>query len=152
MASLNCIILLGNITRDPELRYAPNGNAVCDMAIAMNRKWKTSEGEQKEDVCFIDVVVWGKQAEACAKYLRKGSQCLIEGRLQFEQWEKDGQKKSRHRVVAEKVVFVGYRKDGDGAGTQDHPKDRPQDHPNEPSKPRAGPVEEPPDENDDIPF
>lgn len=106
MASFNKVILMGNLTKDPELRYIPSGAAVCDMSIATNRKY-TAGGEKKEETCFIDIVVWGKQGEASAQYLTKGRPVLVEGRLVLQTWEKDGAKRSKHVIVAERVQFLG---------------------------------------------
>jgi single-strand DNA-binding protein len=108
MASLNKVFLLGNLTRVPELRYTPGGTAVADLRIAVNRNYTTQGGEKREDTCFLTVVVWGKQAETCREYLDKGSQILVEGRLQTRDWEaKDGQKRTVTEVVAERVQFMG---------------------------------------------
>ncbi len=112
MASFNKVILLGNLTRDPELRHTPAGMAVCSFDLAVNRSFTTKTGERKEEACFITVVVWDKQAQTCAEYLSKGRQALIEGRLQQRSWETpDGQKRTKHEVVAERVQFVGARKE-----------------------------------------
>ena len=112
MASFNKVILLGNLTRDPELRHTPAGMAVCSFDLAVNRSYTTKAGERKEEACFITVVAWDKQAQTCAEYLSKGRQVLVEGRLQHRSWEtQDGQKRSKHEVVAERVQFVGARKE-----------------------------------------
>jgi single-strand DNA-binding protein len=107
MASLNKVILLGNLTREPELRYTPGGAAVCEFGLAMNRRF-VANGQDKEETCFVDIVVWGKQAESCGRFLEKGAQTLVEGRLQLDQWEDrdSGSKRSRLRVVAERVQFM----------------------------------------------
>ncbi|MDD5728636.1 MAG: single-stranded DNA-binding protein [Victivallales bacterium] len=112
MASLNKVILLGNLTRTPELRYTPSGSAVCEFGLAVNRKY-LSNGQEKEETCFVNISVWGKQGESCQRYLEKGSAALIEGRLQYEQWEDrdTGKKRSTLRVVAERVQFVGGRRE-----------------------------------------
>ncbi len=108
MANLNKVFLIGNLTRDPELRYIPSGTAVADFSIAINRFFKNKEGTKTEDTCFVKVVVWANQAESCAKYLSKGRPVFIEGRLQSRSWEdKDGQKRSAMEVVAERVQFLG---------------------------------------------
>ena len=108
MASLNKVLLIGNLTRDPELRYIPSGTAVANFGLATNRVYTTQDGERKEEVCFVDIVVWGKTAENCANYLSKGRPVFIEGRLQFDSWEtEDGQKRSKLRVVADRVQFLG---------------------------------------------
>ncbi len=116
----NKVILIGNLTRDPEMRYTPQGTSVCSFGIAVNRKYKQGE-ESKEEVTFINIVVFGKQAESCGQYLNKGSSALIEGRLRENRWETDdGQKRSRHEVIAENVRFMP-RKQGapSGAGTSE---------------------------------
>ena len=106
MPSYNRIILAGNLTRDPELKYLKNGTAVCQGGIAVNRVWKTEEGEKKEDVCFVEFVVWGRQAENFVKFTSKGSTILLEGALRFEQWEKDDEKRSKHVVNVEMFQFL----------------------------------------------
>lgn len=115
--SLNKVLLIGNLTRAPELRYTPSGTAVADLRLAVNRNYSTQSGERREETCFLTVVVWGKQAESCGEYLDKGSQVFVEGRLQTRDWEsKDGQKRSATEVVAERVQFMSRTK-GAGAGT-----------------------------------
>ncbi len=107
MASLNKVFLIGNLTRDPELRYTPQGTAVANVGLAISRKFRDKNQEWKEDVCFITVVVWDKQAEACNQYLRKGSPVFVEGGLQFRSWEdKTGQKRNVIEVRAERVQFL----------------------------------------------
>lgn len=116
MANLNKVLLIGNLTRDPELRYIPSGTAVANFGLATNRVYTTQDGERKEEVCFVDIVTWAKTAENCANYLSKGSPIFIEGRLQYDSWEtEDGQKRSRLRVVADRVQFLGGRR-ADEAG------------------------------------
>lgn len=108
MASYNKVILIGNLTRDPELRYTPSGAAVCEFTLALNRAWTSKQGEKKEEVCFVDITTWARTAEICAEYLKKGRQAFVEGRLTLDRWEqKDGQKRSRMRVTAERVQFLG---------------------------------------------
>ncbi|MEZ5405482.1 MAG: single-stranded DNA-binding protein [Verrucomicrobiia bacterium] len=108
MSSLNKVFLMGNLTRDPEVRYTPKGTAVTDISIAINTVYRTQEGDEKEEVTYVDIVTWGRQAETCGQYLTKGAPVFVEGRLQLDQWEdKDGQKKSRLRVRAERVQFLG---------------------------------------------
>ena len=114
MASFNKVMLMGNLTRDPELRYTSNGSAVTSFGLAVNRKFKQGD-EQKEDVCFVDITVWGKQGENCAEYLSKGRPVFVEGRLQYSTWESDGQKKSKLDVVANTVQFLGSRGDSQGS-------------------------------------
>ena len=111
-ASLNKVFLMGNLTRDPEVRYAPNGTAVTNFSIAINRQYTLETGEKKEDVCFVKVVVFGKYAEVCGEYLTKGRAVLVEGRLQSRSWEgKDGQKRNTLEVVANNVQFLGKGKE-----------------------------------------
>lgn len=111
-ASLNKVFLMGNLTRDPELRYVPSGSAVANFTVAVNRVYKGTTGEKKEEVSFIRVVVWGKMAETCSEYLTKGRSVMVEGRLKSRTWEgQDGQKKSALDVVAESVQFLGARPD-----------------------------------------
>ncbi|GBD96634.1 MAG TPA: single-stranded DNA-binding protein [Nitrospirae bacterium] len=105
----NKIILIGNLTRDPEMRYTPQGTSVCNFGIAVNRKYKQGE-EAKEEVTFINVVVFGKHADVCGQYLNKGRSVLVEGRLQERRWEtEDGQKRSKHEVVAQSVLFLSKK-------------------------------------------
>ncbi|MBI5819359.1 MAG: single-stranded DNA-binding protein [Verrucomicrobia bacterium] len=115
MASFNKVILMGNLTRDPERRYTPKGTAVTEFAIAVNRVYSNEGGEQKEEVSYFDIVVWGRQAETAAQYLSKGRPALVEGRLQQDRWESDkGEKRSKIRVVADRVVFLGSGQRGGG--------------------------------------
>lgn len=113
MASFNKVILLGNLTRDPELRYTPSGAPVCNFDLAVNRSYTTQSGERRDETCYITVVVWGKQAESCAEFLNKGRPALVEGHLQQRSWETpEGQRRSKHEVVAERVQFLGGRRGG----------------------------------------
>ncbi len=115
MASLNKVFLLGNLTRVPELRYTPSGAAVCEFGLAVNRKY-VANNQEKDEICFVNIVVWGKQGESCQRYLEKGSAAMIEGRLQFDQWDdrETGKKRSTLRVVAERVQFISGRRDSGG--------------------------------------
>ncbi|MDD5238426.1 MAG: single-stranded DNA-binding protein [Candidatus Omnitrophica bacterium] len=116
MASLNKVFLMGNLTKDPELRYTPQGTAVVNLRLAVNRKFRTKTEEWKEETCFITAVVWNKQAETCNQYLQKGRNVFIEGRLQSRSWEDNaGQKRSVIEVRAERVQFLGAPS-GKGAG------------------------------------
>ncbi len=120
MASLNKVILAGNLTRDPEVRYTSSGTAVADLGIAVNERFKdATTGEWKEKPVYVDIVVWGRQAETSGEYLTKGSPVLIDGRLQLDQWEtKEGDKRSKLRVVANNIQFLSSRRDtGSGSGT-----------------------------------
>jgi len=108
MASYNKVLLMGNLTKDPELRYTPQGTAVANLRLAVNRKYRTKDQELKEEVCFITAVVWNKQAETCNQYLHKGSSVFVEGRLQSRSWEDNtGAKRSVIEVRAERVQFMG---------------------------------------------
>ena len=108
MASLNKVLLIGNLTKDPELRYTPNGTAVANLRIAVNRKFKDRTGELKEDTCFVTVTAWDKQAEICNQYLQKGRPIFVEGILQSRSWDTpDGQKRSTIDVRAERIQFLG---------------------------------------------
>ena len=116
MGSFNKVILMGNLTRDPDLRYTPSGAPVCNFDLAVNRSYTTQAGERKDEVCFMTIVVWGKQAESSGQYLAKGRQALVEGHLQQRTWETpEGQKRSKLELVAERVQFVGP-KPGNGNG------------------------------------
>ncbi len=116
MASFNRVILLGNLTRDPELRYIQSGMAVSELGLAVNDRRKTATGEWVDEPTFVDVTVWGRQAETASEYLTKGSPVLIEGRLKLDTWEKDGQKRSKLKVVCEILRLVGSRGGPGGPG------------------------------------
>ena len=140
MTSFNKVILLGNLTRDPEVRYTPNGSAVASFALAVNRKYKQGD-EMKEEVSYIDIVVFGKQAENCGQYLNKGDAALIEGRLQQRRWDdkETGQKRSKVEVAAQSVTFMPKRQSSGGSqggGQAQH----------------AEPTPEPAVDEGDIPF
>ena len=110
MGNLNKVFLIGNLTRDPELRYTASGTAIASFGMAINRNWKSADGEKKEEVCFVDVNMFGKRAEVINEHFSKGNAIFIEGRLQYQQWEtKDGQKRNDLRVVAEDFQFIGGR-------------------------------------------
>ena len=109
MNSVNHVMLLGNLTRDPELRYTPSGNAVCQMGVALNRRWKDQAGALQEETTFVDVTVWGRQAETVASYLAKGRAVAVEGRLQLDAWQTEsGERRSRLKVVAQRVTFLSW--------------------------------------------
>ncbi len=139
MASLNRVFLMGNLTRDPELRYIPSGQAVCTLGLAVNNKYGSGD-DKKEDTLFIDVNVWGKAAESSAEYLKKGSPVFIEGRLRLRQWEsKEGEKRSKIEVTASNVQFLPSSRQGGGAaGRGAHDEEPPPDLP--------------PGSDDDVPF
>jgi single-strand DNA-binding protein len=147
MASFNKVILLGNLTRDPEVRYTPKGSAVCDLGIAVNRVYTTDSGERREEVTFVDVVLWARLAEIAGEYLKKGRPVFIEGRLQMDTWDdkQTGQKRTRLRVVGETMQLLGGRPAGTGAAGETAGENRQASAPPKPSA-RAEPDE------DEIPF
>jgi single-strand DNA-binding protein len=119
MASYNKVILVGNLTRDPETKTLPSGDLVAAFGLATNRTYTAKDGTKKEDVCFIDVSVYGKQAGPVAEHLKKGRQVLVDGRLHYRTWEaQDGTKHSKHEVVADRVTFLGPKPDGNGGTTK----------------------------------
>lgn len=113
MANYNKVQLIGNLTRDPELRYTPGGAAVCEFAIAINRKWKNKQtGQMQEEVDFFDITAWGKTGEIAAEYLKKGRPVFVEGRLKQDRWESpEGKKMSKVKVTAENIQFLGSKQD-----------------------------------------
>ena len=118
MAGFNKVILIGNLTKNPELRYTPNGTPVASFGLAVNRRFKQGD-DLKEEVCYIDIVVFGKQAEHCGQYLSKGNGVIVDGRLQQRRWEaEDGQKRSKHAVVAQTVTFLPKRPEAGGEPSQ----------------------------------
>ena len=123
MASFNKVILIGNLTHDPELRYIPSGQAVTNFSIAVNRAYTLQDGTKKEETSFVRIVVWGKQAENCSEYLSKGRPVLVEGRLQSRSWEaQDGTKRNTIEVVAQRVQFLGTRPPANETGSQGAPQ------------------------------
>jgi single-strand DNA-binding protein len=150
MASFNKVILVGNLTRDPELRYTPKGTAIAKIGLAVNRVWTNEAGEKKEEVTFVDVDVFGRTAENVGQYMRKGRPILVEGRLRLDQWDdkQTGQKKSKLGVVAETVQFLGSPTGGAEGGAPAPARQRPAA-----AAPAAEPVEgDGPPESDDVPF
>ena len=145
MASYNRVILMGNLTRDVELKYIQSGSAVTEVGLAVNDRRKSQSGEWIEETTFVDVTLWGRTAEVASEYLGKGSPVLIEGRLKLDTWETDGQKRSKLRVVGERMQMLGGR--GGGGGT---PSSRPSNEFSEPTTTAATPPAGPPE--DDIPF
>jgi single-strand DNA-binding protein len=155
MASFNKVILLGNLTRDPEVRYTPKGSAVCDLGIAVNRQYTLDNGEKREEVTYVDVVLWARLAEIAGEYLKKGRPIFIEGRLQLDTWDdkQSGQKRSKLRVIGETMQLLGSRPSGGTAapaepGEGDR-QSRGSDKPTAPPPKAAVPAE--PDD-DEIPF
>jgi single-strand DNA-binding protein len=119
MASLNRVLLIGNLTRDPELRYIPSGAAVANLRLAVNSTFKDQAGQRKEETCFVTIVVWGKQAETCNQYLKKGRSVFVEGRLIYRSWEAEGKTRSTMEVRADRVQFLG------GPGGASGPREEP---------------------------
>ena len=109
--------MIGNLTRDPESRATPKGTAVCSFSLAMNRRYKTESGEDRDETTFVDVEAYGKQAELISKYVTKGRPLMVEGRLKLDTWEKNGEKRSRLKVVTENFQFMGSREEGAGAAS-----------------------------------
>lgn len=127
MANFNKVILIGNLTRDPELRVTPSGTSICKFGLAVNRNYTTQDGEKREETTFVDIDAFGKPAEIISKYMAKGRPILVEGRLKLDQWEdkNTGEKRSRMGVVCENFQFLGGRGEGDsGGGGQDNPATR----------------------------
>ena len=150
MAGYNKVILLGRLTRDPQLSYLPSQTAVVDMGLATSRNWKGQDGQMKEEVCFIDCRMFGKRAEVVNKYFKKGSPIFVEGRLTFDSWQgQDGVKKSKLRVTVENFEFVGSAPNSGSGGSGSPQQSRPEQPAEQGgfSQPNAGPVAE-----DDIPF
>ena len=154
MASFNRVILAGNLTRDPELRYTPKGTAIARIGLAVNRTWKSETGETKEEVTFVDVDAWGRQAEVIAQYVKKGRPLLIEGRLKQDTWEDKNthQKLSKLKVVLEGFTFIDS-KGADGGAPSEAPSARPAFTPAAAAAPGTPEPEGPPvEEPDDVPF
>ena len=152
MPSYNKVILIGNLTRDPELRYTPKGVAIAKIGLAVNRTWRNEAGESKEEVTFIDVDAFGRQAETLAQYMKKGRPLMVEGRLKLDQWDdkQTGQKRSRLGVTLEGFQFLGGGERGEGGPSEAAPRSRP-------AAPSAAKTESPdadgpPPDDDDVPF
>ena len=124
MANLNRVLLIGNLTRDPEVRYTPKGTAVAEIGLAVNRIYSGEDGEKKEETTFVDVTLWARQAEVAGQYLKKGRPVFIEGRLQLDTWDdkQTGQKRSRLRVVSENLQLLGSRHEGDSSSPAPPPR------------------------------
>lgn len=170
MPSLNKVMLMGNLTRDPEIRYTPKGQAVTDIGLAINRRYKV-ENEVREEVTFVDITFWGKSAEIIGQYLKKGRPLYVEGRLQLDTWDdkQTGQKKSRLKVIGDEFQFIDSKGSGgggggggdsarhdDGGGYDDSPRSRPQQRSSAPQQSSSRQESEafPPglDDEDEIPF
>ena len=127
MANYNKVVLIGNLTRDPQLSYTPNQTAVVDFGLAVNRNWTPKGGEKRTETCFIDCRMFGKRAEVINQYLCKGDPLFVEGRLTFDSWQaQDGTKRSKHRVTVENFEFLGDAKKGTGEGPPKRPPAEPQ--------------------------
>ena len=118
MASLNKVMIIGNLTRDPELKYTPKGQAIADISLAVNRNYTTADGEKREEVTYLEVTFWGKQAEVLGQWMKKGRPLYVEGRLRLDSWEdkESGKKQSRLRITGEEFQFLGSKNDGSGSG------------------------------------
>ncbi len=156
MASFNKVILVGNLTRDPEVRYTPKGSAVCDLGLAVNRQYSLENGEKREEVTFVDVVLWARLAEIAGEYLKKGRPVLIEGRLQLDSWDdkQSGQKRTKLRVVGETMQLLGSRQSSGGESEESMggggSSERASSRPRSSAPPPRPPPSEPDD--DEIPF
>jgi len=160
MASVNKVILIGNCTRDPEVRYTPKGTAVADIGMAMNRYFSSDGGEKREETTFVDVTLWGRQAEVAGEYLKKGRPVYIEGRLQMDSWDdkNTGQKRTKLKIVGEQMQLLGSRDGGGGGSSSQQRGESSQSTQSAPQNPPQSPAEndgaqfETDSEDDDIPF
>lgn len=154
MANLNKVMLIGNLTRDPEVKYTPKGNAVADIGLAINRNYTLDNGEKREETTFVDVVLWGRLAEIAGEYLKKGRPVFIEGRLQLDTWDdkQSGQKRSKMRVVGEGLQLLGSRPDSEGGGGAPPQSSGSSSRPASPPKKQPVDPDLQPPEEDDIPF
>ncbi len=147
MASFNKVILMGNLVADPEMRVTPGGMSICKFTLAVNRQFTTKEGEQRDEVAYVDVDAFGRSAEVISKYLSKGNPILVEGRLRQDKWETpQGEKRSKLMVVCETFKFVGGREEGQGGGGNDYERSAPP-----PRQTKAAPRESE-DLDEDVPF
>lgn len=155
MPSLNRVLLIGNLTRDPEVKFLPSGDPVAEFGLAVNRRFKTKQGEDRDEVCFIRVSMFGRRAEVIGRYFKKGSPIFVEGRLKFDEWEKDGRKQNRITMVAENFEFMDSPRGGDRSSQPPVDPQSPVDPVPEPeSDGNAGRPPKAPDEKDDdnLPF
>src|SRR6267142_2458983 len=154
MANFNKVILAGNLPRDPELKYTPKGAAVAKIGMAINRTWKSESGESKEEVTFVDVEAWGRQAEVIAQYMKKGRPLLLEGRLKLDQWEDKNthQKVSKLKVVLETFSFIDSNRGDSGGVPSEAPRAQKTAAPAAAAAPEAPETEAPAPEEDDVPF
>ncbi len=157
MANLNKVMLIGNLTRDPELRHTPKGTAVSEISLAINRNWTNEQGQKQEDTTFVEVTLWGRQAEVVQQYVTKGSPIYIEGRLQLDSWDdkETGKKRSKLRVIGENFQFLaGKPGAAGGSGYSERPQgssSAPQQRSGPPQGASAAPADDY-QEDDDIPF
>ncbi|HEY3757376.1 MAG TPA: single-stranded DNA-binding protein [Opitutaceae bacterium] len=162
MANLNKVFLIGNLTRDPELRVTPKGTSICQFGIAVNRQFKDESGATRDETTFVDIEAWGKQGELVSKYLTKGSPAMVEGRLKFDQWDdkQSGQKRSKLKVVLENVQFLSSRGGAGGggggggapAGGSRGPSDEEGGGETQRAAPRSAPPAKEPSFDEDVPF
>ena len=157
MPNLNKVMLMGNLTRDPEIKYTPKGMAIAQFGIAVNRQWSNEAGEKQEEVTFIDIEMFGRKAEVVGEYFKKGRPIYVEGRLKLDSWDDkaSGQKRSKLKVIGETFEFLGDRQGGGGGGGGGEGEGRPQSRPA--SRPATPPPRAAPDPDldageDDIPF
>lgn len=160
MANLNKVMLIGNLTRDPELRHTPKGTAVSEISLAINRNWTNEQGQKQEDTTFVEVTLWGRQAEVVQQYVTKGSPIYIEGRLQLDSWDdkETGKKRSKLRVIGENFQFLASKPGGQsgggnsqGSAASNSPSSRPPERSGPPQGASPAPVDDF-QEEDDIPF
>ncbi len=151
MPNLNRVLLIGNLTRDPEVRYTPKGTAVAEIGLAINRIYSGEDGEKKEETTFVDVTLWARQAEIAGQYLKKGRPVFIEGRLQLDTWDdkQTGEKSSRLRVVSESLQLLGIRPEGESSSPTAPPRRASAAAPPPRAEPRDPDLDAEPD---DIPF
>ncbi len=152
MASLNKVFLAGHLTRDPEIRYIASGKAVADLGLAVNRRYRTASGEDKEETCFINVTVWGKQAEMAGEYLKKGSGVLVEGALRMDQWESNGEKRSRLSVTADRIQFLDKPSAGAKKRSQEGERKQESEDEMESAPSSESSAEQIEDDPDNLPF
>jgi single-strand DNA-binding protein len=152
MRGFNKVVLMGNLTRDPELRTTPSGQNVTSFSLAVNRSWKNAQGETQEAVDYIDCNVWGKPAEIVNQYMKKGSGILVSGRLQQRSWEQEGQKRSKVEVVVEDFNFVGGDRDGGSGGSSSSSASTSAPAASKKSEPVVEDIGDEPINLDDIPF
>ncbi len=155
MANLNKVLLIGNLTRDPEIRYTPKGTAVADIGLAVNRISTSDSGERREEVTFVDVTLWGRHAEIAGEYLKKGRPVFIEGRLQMDTWDdkQTGQKRSKIKIVCENMQLLGSRpSEGGEGGGEPREHSRPAGRPAPKPSQKPAPEPELEGEPDDVPF